>query len=135
MTASSVDTAQQPARIQFTPAGQIRGLVDGAWWPRTRDLVRELPAITQALGTHLPHLERVGFYTNDWDPLSTNKIFIDGTRLQLEGFTVWAPGTARFVGPSGSVWVVVVPPDADPSAARESMMRATASTPIISSES
>nr|WP_051753944.1 DUF5994 family protein [Streptomyces achromogenes] len=40
-------TAAPPARLSLTPAP---GGLDGVWWPRSRDLTRELPFLTAALG-------------------------------------------------------------------------------------
>ena len=45
-------TADVPApvvRIRLKPRGDHRGMVDGAWWPRSRDLSRELPPLIAAL--------------------------------------------------------------------------------------
>ncbi|MFJ6530023.1 DUF5994 family protein [Streptomyces longwoodensis] len=33
--------------------GPSRGLLDGAWWPRSRGLLRELPALADALADAL----------------------------------------------------------------------------------
>jgi hypothetical protein len=38
-----------PARLFLKPAGPRSGRIDGAWWPRSRDLVRELPSLAAAL--------------------------------------------------------------------------------------
>ncbi|MEU2162428.1 DUF5994 family protein [Streptomyces sp. NPDC019208] len=38
-----------PARLSTTPAGSAPGFPDGAWWPRSRDLLRELPALVHVL--------------------------------------------------------------------------------------
>ncbi|GAC54102.1 DUF5994 family protein [Gordonia amicalis] len=60
--------------MRLKPADSVRGSVDGAWWPRTRDLVTELPDIAQAMDFRLPHLERVGYQIADWDVPAGRKI-------------------------------------------------------------
>lgn len=35
--------AELPARVSLTPKTLLAGRLDGAWWPRTRDLAAELP--------------------------------------------------------------------------------------------
>lgn len=40
-----------PVRLQLKPEGPTTGFVDGAWWPRSRDLAAELPSLATALRT------------------------------------------------------------------------------------
>ena len=47
--AGLVDLAEPPARILLKPRSEHPGMVNGAWWPRSRDLVRELPLLVAAL--------------------------------------------------------------------------------------
>lgn len=44
-----VDLPAPAARIRLKPRSDHRGMVDGAWWPRSRDLSRELPPLIAAL--------------------------------------------------------------------------------------
>jgi Family of unknown function (DUF5994) len=44
-----VDIPAPAARIRLKPRSDHRGMVDGAWWPRSRDLARELPPLIAAL--------------------------------------------------------------------------------------
>ncbi|MGW8728090.1 DUF5994 family protein [Streptomyces sp. NPDC055808] len=41
--------ATRNVRLALKPASSSRGLLDGAWWPRSRDLLRELPPLVGAL--------------------------------------------------------------------------------------
>ncbi len=41
--------AELPARLSLTPKTTLAGQLDGAWWPRSRDLEAELPALAAAL--------------------------------------------------------------------------------------
>ncbi|MFE1553753.1 DUF5994 family protein, partial [Streptomyces sp. NPDC058734] len=45
-------------RLETTQSRQ--GLLDGAWWPRSRDVTIELPALITALTAHLGPITRVG---------------------------------------------------------------------------
>ncbi|MGW0659278.1 DUF5994 family protein [Streptodolium elevatio] len=47
--ATTVPVHAIPARLARTPAGQAAGRLDGAWWPRSRDLARELPSLVRAM--------------------------------------------------------------------------------------
>jgi Family of unknown function (DUF5994) len=48
--ADMVRLAEPAARILLKPPGGHQGVVSGAWWPRSRDLVTELPLLVAALG-------------------------------------------------------------------------------------
>lgn len=48
--AAVVEVPEPAARILLKLPGKYPGVVDGAWWPRSRDLVRELPLLVAALG-------------------------------------------------------------------------------------
>ncbi|OLT51770.1 hypothetical protein BJF87_15160 [Gordonia sp. CNJ-863] len=121
-------------RLRLKPADSVRGSVDGAWWPRSRDLATELPDIAQALDTRLPRLERVGYRIADWDAAPDRKIAVDGRSVHLEGFTTWPPGVVRFSCPSGTLTLAVLGPDTDSDAAHETMMRAAERTNTQSAE-
>lgn len=38
-----------PTRLVLAPADTAPALIDGAWWPRSRDLNAELPALIEVL--------------------------------------------------------------------------------------
>ncbi|MFH8567768.1 DUF5994 family protein [Streptomyces sp. NPDC017993] len=84
-------TSSLPPRLTLAPAGTSPALLDGAWWPRSRDLAAELPVLAAALDprwgriTHatvnpafwsvIPrkvpvagHVMRVGWFTAEQDP-------------------------------------------------------------------
>lgn len=44
-----VDAVAPIARFRLKPRSDHRGMLDGAWWPRSRDLTRELPPLIAAL--------------------------------------------------------------------------------------
>ncbi|HVW42390.1 MAG TPA: DUF5994 family protein, partial [Amycolatopsis sp.] len=49
-SASKVTEQPRPAlRLRLKPKAPTTGYVDGAWWPRPRDLSAELPALLAVL--------------------------------------------------------------------------------------
>ena len=52
-----------PLRLRLRPKALTTGYVDGAWWPRSRDLAAELPALLAVpavrLGGVAPHRSSV----------------------------------------------------------------------------
>lgn len=129
-TREPVDVAAAAARIRLKPRSDHRGMVDGAWWPRSRDLARELPPLMEALDREanwgrihhvtvnvrmwpeIPkqmgigeHIVRVGWFDAEQDP---NDICLISMR-------------------HGGRWdLLVVPPELDPRSADRLMVRASA---------
>jgi len=114
-----------PLRLSVTP-GSERCRLDGAWWPRSRDLEQELPALVAELDhqwgriTHatvnrhlwpsLPHhvrtgthTVRVGWYDSEQDPYEITLFSYEINRWDL----------------------LVVPPETDPDTAARLMASAS----------
>lgn len=70
MTANSQTHTQPPParhpplRLRLKPSAPATGYVDGAWWPRSRDLTAELAALGEVLAIRL---ERVAYGLSAWD--------------------------------------------------------------------
>lgn len=58
------------------------GLLDGAWWPRTRDIVTELPALISVLTEHLGPITRVGVDASAWN-YPPARLVVDGRVVHL----------------------------------------------------
>jgi hypothetical protein len=127
----TTDLPSPAARIRLKPRSDHRGMVDGAWWPRSRDLTQELPPLIAALEKEpgwgpihhvtvnvrmwpdivkkVPtgnHIVRMGWFDAEQDPH-------DICLLSLRQHGRWD--------------LLVVPPQLDPAAALRLMV--TASTP------
>ncbi|MFW0791902.1 DUF5994 family protein [Gordonia sp. CPCC 205333] len=119
-------------RLRLKPAGSSQGVVDGAWWPHSRNLVDELPQLLQTLSVRLPHLERVGYRILEWErPTQPKGVFGDCV-VRLEGFNVWPPDTLRFVAASGVLVLAVIAPHTNPADAHTAMMGAAGRTNVQS---
>jgi hypothetical protein len=116
---------QQALRLRMKPTGSTTGHVDGAWWPRSRDLAAELPALIEALAARLGRIERVSYHLDDWEPAAL-RIRVAGHPVRLGGFRAQAEHT---VDVSAAMWrrvtVLVVPPET-PSVVAEQLLSATA---------
>ncbi|GLZ55953.1 hypothetical protein Acsp07_55700 [Actinomycetospora sp. NBRC 106378] len=66
--------------------GNDNGYVDGAWWPRTRDLAAELPALLAAVGARVGPVERVAFGLADRDAVGVRRLAGPEGRIPVEGF-------------------------------------------------
>lgn len=124
--ASPVDDQPAPAvRLRLKPKGSLAGYLDGGWWPRSRDLVVELPALVRVLAVRLGRVSRVAFPLTAWN-IQSRQIIVDGREIRLEGFRhqdehivhVSAPDRRR-------ITLLVIPLDTTVVAAHDAMMAAS----------
>ncbi|WP_137988378.1 DUF5994 family protein [Streptomyces vilmorinianum] len=108
-------------RLQTTHSRE--GVLDGAWWPRSRDVATELPALIQALTAHLGPLTRVGLDTAAWEEVPT-RLVVDDRVVHLDSFPVGDDTVLITRGDNDHFALLVVPPDTTPDAARDAMARA-----------
>jgi hypothetical protein len=121
--ASDADSAEQPSRVSLKPApptpGDDPGHVDGAWWPRSRDLAAELPALFAALTTRLGTIERMAYNLDEWRP-AVRHLETGASRVKLGGFHYQGANTIDVLGTHGSrVTLLVVPPDTSDATAKK----------------
>ncbi|MET9464901.1 DUF5994 family protein [Streptomyces sp. NPDC006544] len=108
-------------RLETTQSRQ--GLLDGAWWPRSRDVTTELPALITALTAHLGPITRVGLDASAWQDVPT-RLVIDGRVVHLDADPVGDDTVLVTRGHNDHFALLVVPPDTTADAAREAMARA-----------
>ncbi|KOG36569.1 MULTISPECIES: DUF5994 family protein [Streptomyces] len=108
-------------RLQTTHSRE--GVLDGAWWPRSRDVATELPALVRALTAHLGPVTRVGLDTDAWEEVPT-RVVVDDRVVHLDSFPVGDDTVLITRGDTDHFALLVVPPDTTPDAARAAMARA-----------
>src|SRR2546423_461190 len=97
-------------RLKMKPKAPTTGYVDGAWWPRSRNLPTELPALLAALAVRLGRVQRVSYNLTTWDP-APRRIHIDGQLLRLGGFHTQLPNTIDLIETNGTrITLLVLPP-------------------------
>lgn len=72
-------------RLRLKPKANSTGHVDGGWWPRSRDLSAELPALVHVLAVRLNQVTEVAYAVEAWDT-PPQQLIVDGKPLRLEGF-------------------------------------------------
>lgn len=111
-------------RLRLKPKAEPTGHVDGAWWPRSRDLADELPELLRVLGVRLGHIYRVIYRAQEWT-LAPAQALIGGKRVLLEKSSYQPPDTIRLEGAHGRRHTLfVVPPWGAPHLAHDAMMAA-----------
>ncbi|MFD9483075.1 DUF5994 family protein [Streptomyces sp. NPDC059991] len=99
------------------------GVLDGAWWPRSRHIAEELPALITALTGHLGPITRVGLDATAWRGIPT-RLVIDDRVVHLDSFPVGDDTILITRGDNDHFSLLVVPPDTTADAARTAMARA-----------
>jgi hypothetical protein len=108
-------------RLRLKPKAPPTGYVDGAWWPRSRDLTVELPALTDVLAIRLGPVVRVAFASAAWNPVTE----VDGGAVQLTALRPQEKNVIRVSGSDGQqLTLLVVPPEASGDAGHDAIMLA-----------
>ena len=127
MSVSSTRSAplddHQHLRLRLKPRGAVTGYVDGAWWPRSRDLPAELPALVAVLAIRMGPVESVSYNLDAWEP-APRRITVDGRVVRLAGYRSQHPATIDVLSAGHRVTLLVVPPEATPEAAQGTLMAA-----------
>ncbi|MGW1025107.1 DUF5994 family protein [Streptomyces sp. NPDC002577] len=132
---SGVHEAVRPgcALLRLETTESREGVLDGAWWPRSRDIGAELPALLSALIEHIGPVRRVGLDTAAWEGLPT-RIVVDDQVVHIDAFPVGDDTVLITRGDQELFSLLVVPPNATPEAARTAMAQAVRADNISQAE-
>ncbi|MGP9019936.1 DUF5994 family protein [Streptomyces sp. BR1] len=120
--------ATPPVRLALKPPGTTRGLLDGAWWPRSRDLLSELPVLTGVLDPLWGRITRVAVNPEHW-PVMPRKVPVGGHVVKVGGFTQQDPHKLLLLSYGVGRWdLLVIPPGTTAAAAARLMAAATDGT-------
>ncbi len=127
LVTTTTEPPRQTLRLKLKPKPKApaTGYVDGAWWPRSRDLTTELPALLAVLAIRLGSIQRVSYNLAAWEA-APRRLDIGGRQVRLSGFHAQDPHTVDVIGPSGSrLTLLVLPSATDPVAAHRTLMTAS----------
>lgn len=111
------------ARLTIKPPAPVTGSVDGGWWPRSRDLAAEAPALLAALDERLARAEGVTYNLDDWGP-TPRRIEVGRARIRLSGYRSQHPDTIDVHGRGRRVTLLVVAPETTEPVARAALRAA-----------
>ncbi|MFI5867506.1 DUF5994 family protein [Streptomyces sp. NPDC051546] len=115
----------RPARLVLTPKTALAGQLDGAWWPRSRDLEAELPVLAAALAEPWGRITRVTVNPSRW-PVIPPKVPVAGHTLHVGWFTEQDPDKLILLSYTVGRWdLLVIPPQTTPAAAARLMAAAS----------
>ncbi|MCX5215959.1 DUF5994 family protein [Kitasatospora sp. NBC_00240] len=121
-------TPPAPLRLSLTPDDATAGRLDGAWWPRSHDLLTELPSLAKELDNRWGRVTRVTLNPAHWPSIPP--------RIPVAGHVVHAGWFQQEQDPNeimvrsyapGRLDLLVVPPHTGPTEAANLM--ATAADP------
>ena len=95
-----MNNLQQASRLQLNTFRLATEHVDGAWWPRSRRLVDELPDLLAALSERLGRVVLVGYSRTGWDE-TPPLVEIGGYPIELLSFTSDEPASVIAIGEDG----------------------------------
>ncbi|WTF11684.1 DUF5994 family protein [Streptomyces sp. NBC_01613] len=119
------------ARLALKPVSPLPGQVelDGAWWPRSRDLNDELPALADVLDPLWGRITRIAVNPRYW-PIIPHRIYVNGHVVKVGWFTSELDPHKILLlsGTSGRWDLLVIPPETTAPSAARLMAAASAST-------
>ena len=119
------------ARLALKPVSPSPGRVelDGAWWPRSRDLAHELSALADVLDPLWGRITRIAVNPHYW-PIIPAKIFVNGHVVKVGWFTSEQdPHKILLLSYTAGRWdLLVIPPETSAPSAARLMAAASANT-------
>jgi hypothetical protein len=131
-TKPPASTKKQPGadaiRLKLDPHSSHTTVLDGAWWPRTRDLAAELPALVHALAGKRGTISHAMLNVEDWDLPHPRRIPAAEGQVRLGWYTSQPTGLLTLICDFGRdrFDLLVVPVDASASSAATAMDAAAA---------
>jgi hypothetical protein len=121
-------------RLRLKPRNSESGFVDGAWWPRSRDLATEVPELATALNDWIGPVWRVAFSPAGWG-VTVRELISQGRLVKLEGIDTQNVHIVHVTGGNmHRVTLLVVPPEADPVAAERVLVAAAGQNNVTGPE-
>ncbi|MFI6486902.1 DUF5994 family protein [Streptomyces sp. NPDC050564] len=113
-------------RLQLAPTGTAPALIDGAWWPRSRDLMAELPALIAVLDPHRGRITHVTVNPTFW-PVIPCKVPVQGHVVKVGWFKAEQdPHKLLLFSYTADRWdLLVIPPETSAVTAARLMSTAT----------
>jgi hypothetical protein len=105
--------AEHTSRVLLKVEASKTGYVDGAWWPYTDKLARELPALLAVLTERLGPIHRVAYRLDEWTKTSS-ELDIAGRAVRLDGHRYGTVHTIEVLGERDRrLILLVIPPFTD----------------------
>ncbi|GAA1965375.1 DUF5994 family protein [Amycolatopsis minnesotensis] len=112
-------------RLRLKPKDAPPGGLDGAWWPRSRELRAELPALVEVLAIRLGYIAKVVYVRGEWENVP-RRAEIDGHIVLLDASRAHDENLVVVTGPEPHrVRLLVIPPDTTAECGHAALMAAS----------
>nr|WSY52994.1 DUF5994 family protein [Streptomyces sp. NBC_00886] len=124
---ASQQVAPPLLRLRLAPHTAVPRRLDGAWWPRSYDMLTEVPHLLAGLPRTWGHIVSVMVNGTVWSA-APGRMLVANQVVRLHRSTaVRAPNTVVLLAPGRGRWdLLVVPPDLTEEAAEPMMAAAVA---------
>jgi hypothetical protein len=121
---SSGAFARHQLRLRLKPKAPSTGYVDGGWWPRSRNLAAELPALAEVLSVRLGAINRIRFALAAWD-IGPFQTLVGEQVIRLEASRSLYENVVHISGPGREpIRLLVIPPESPGPAGHAALMLA-----------
>ena len=130
MTVTTKNRASDAVRLRLDPHPSRRTVLDGAWWPRSRDVVAELPRLVDALVGLRGEITHVLLNTAEWDLPHPHRVAGGRHAVRLGWYTSQPAGLLTIISDFGRdrFDLFVVPADASAASADTALTAAADAT-------
>ncbi|TYK51064.1 DUF5994 family protein [Actinomadura decatromicini] len=125
MTPASGIVAPPASRLRLAPGDAERGVMNGGWWPRSRDTTAELTELLTALTVPPGVSARVTIDFNDWDDIPL-RVTALGREVRVGWLAHLDHMVALTCGRAAPMLLLVIPPGASPASAEDALARCAA---------
>ncbi|MRH90720.1 hypothetical protein GFY24_25330 [Nocardia sp. SYP-A9097] len=112
-------------RLRLNSAGEVGGYLDGVWWPRSTDLIAELPNLLAALSVRIGPVWRVVYDHTSWTS-APRQLVVGDRAIQLDAYPFELGNTLYLFGSAHDMIVLrVIAPVADRRTAHDAPLDAS----------
>jgi hypothetical protein len=135
VAASPLDqTVPDVVRLSLDPAGARRDGINGGWWPHRTDAGLELPGLIAEVNSRAGRVSRVALPVSAFSNIP-HELAVGGRTVRIAWFRYMNVHTVLLTMAShDDLVLLVIPPEASPSAAAEGLRLAAAGTPGVRPE-
>ena len=123
---TTAQTASDAARLSLRPAGTRPAGISGGWWPRSADASAELPGLLRELSSQAGRVTRVALQAEAFSNIP-RLLTVGGRKVRVAWFRYMNSRTVILTMADGrdDLVLLIVPPQAEPSAAAEALRLAS----------
>jgi Family of unknown function (DUF5994) len=112
-------------RLSLDPALRRRGILDGGWWPRSRNADVELALLVSSLNERVGAIVRLGIDARDWDDVP-RRLTVGGHVVRVGRFADVDHKIIVTRGPQDHILLLVIPPRTATASAKAALAMAAA---------